>query len=86
MKLPLTAEWSEPNRQYRLRDANGEIVAHTRGHTEALLAALNALPACKEALTLAQLWLANCVPVVNLPKPEPLPSIAAALKLLEDLT
>lgn len=62
MKLPITAQWSEPNRHYRLRDANGEIVAHTRGHTEALLAALNALPACKEALEQAELYILRWSP------------------------
>lgn len=38
----------------------------------------------REALVLAQKWLANCVPVVHLDGPKPLPVIAAALAEGED--
>lgn len=44
-----------------------------------IVRACNAHDELLAALKLAQLWLANCVPVIELDGPKPLPVIAAAL-------
>lgn len=48
-----------------------------------IVRAVNLHPVLVDALKLAQRWLANCMPIVELDGPKPLPVIAEALALAE---
>lgn len=64
-------------------DLNEWIVANNALKSEAATALSQARAEnerLREALELARRWLANCVPVVDVPGPKPLPVIDAALK------
>jgi hypothetical protein len=61
--------------------SQGEITGAEAGRlVEAKFTLLEAENArLREALEVAQLWLANCMPIGDIPGPKPLPLIAAAL-------
>lgn len=65
-----------------VRGANGERVVEIWGdddQCEINARLIAAAPEMLEALKLAQRWLANCTPVIEINGPTPLPVIAAVL-------